>query len=88
MSLFQVNENCCANATADRAAFLVDAEAYFDAFARTAERARRSILILAWDFDSRVPLTIGPDGKAGPTIGEFLNRLCEKNKDLRIRVLD
>jgi len=88
MSLFRVDENCCATAVADRAAFLVDAQAYFDTFARAAERARRSLLILAWDFDSRAALTMGPDGQTGTTLGEFLNRLCEKNKDLRIRVLD
>jgi phosphatidylserine/phosphatidylglycerophosphate/cardiolipin synthase-like enzyme len=46
-------ENCCAAATAKRVGFLVDGEEYFAAFMRAAERAERSILILAWDFDSR-----------------------------------
>ena len=88
MSLFRIDENCCASAIADRAAFIVDAQAYFDAFARAAERAQRSILILAWDFDSRASLRPTPDGEPGITVGEFLNRLCDQNKDLRIRVLD
>ena len=88
MSLFRVDENCCATAIANRAAFLVDAQAYFDAFARAAERAQRSILVLAWDFDSRAALRIASDGQPGLTLGEFLNRLCDENKELRIRVLD
>ena len=87
MSLFRIDENCCASAVADRAAFLVDAQAYFDAFARAAERAQRSLLILAWDFDSRASLTVAAEGHPGITIGEFLNRLCDRNKALRIRVL-
>jgi len=88
MSLFRVEENCCAIARADRVAFIVDAQAYFEAFARSAERALRSILILAWDFDSRTPLWVDPDGRPGSTLGDFLNRLAEKRSDLRIRVLD
>ncbi len=48
--------NCWRRAKADRMAFLVDAAAYFEAFASSAERAQRSILILGWDFDSRVEL--------------------------------
>jgi phosphatidylserine/phosphatidylglycerophosphate/cardiolipin synthase-like enzyme/uncharacterized membrane protein YdjX (TVP38/TMEM64 family) len=87
MSLFRLDENCCASAVADRAAFLVDAQAYFDAFARAAGRGRRSILILAWDFDSRAALSPRWDGQPGATVGQFLNRLCDENKDLRIRVL-
>jgi phosphatidylserine/phosphatidylglycerophosphate/cardiolipin synthase-like enzyme len=88
MSLFRVEENCCAIARADRVAFIVDAQAYFEAFARSAERALRSILILAWDFDSRTPLWVDPDGRPGSTLGDFLNRLAEKRSELRIRVLD
>jgi phosphatidylserine/phosphatidylglycerophosphate/cardiolipin synthase-like enzyme/uncharacterized membrane protein YdjX (TVP38/TMEM64 family) len=88
MSLFRVEENCCAMARADRVAFLVDAQAYFEAFARAAERAERSILVLAWDFDSRTPLFVDSDGRPGVTLGEFLNGLVAKQSALRIRVLD
>ena len=38
--------NCWRIAHADRAAFLIDGDAYFNAFRDAAARARRSILIL------------------------------------------
>jgi phosphatidylserine/phosphatidylglycerophosphate/cardiolipin synthase-like enzyme/uncharacterized membrane protein YdjX (TVP38/TMEM64 family) len=86
--LFEVGRNCEALAHASRAAFLVDGEAYFSAFMRAAERAERSILILAWDFDSRTGLSYGEDGKAQVTMGDFLNGLARKRRRLTIRILD
>jgi len=87
-TLFRPGQNCCAVARAPRVSFLVDAEAYFDAFARAAERAQRSITILAWDFDSRTVLRYDADGKPVETLGHFLNRLCERNRRLHVRILD
>ncbi len=86
--IFKPGENCCALAHADRFAMLVDGEVYFDAFARAAERAERSILILAWDFDSRTPLRYAEDGTPQLLIGEFLNDLARRKRNLRVRILD
>ncbi len=86
-SLFRPGQNCVAVAQAGRTAFVIDAEDYFKAFMQAAERAERSILILAWDFDSRTPLcNDGPEECV--TLGDFLNGLAKKNRDLRIRILD
>lgn len=87
-SLFRPGQNCCAVAGAGRASFLVDGEAYFDAFLRAAERAERSILILAWDFDSRTVLRYDAQDRPVETMGEFLNRLCQRRPALRVRILD
>ena len=87
-SLFRPGENCCAVVRAPRASFLVDGEAYFDAFVRACERAERSIIILGWDFDSRMVLRYNDDGTPRETLGAFLNRLCERNRRLRIYILD
>src|SRR5687768_6254657 len=87
-SLFRKGQNSCAVTRTARASFLVDGEAYFDAFMRAAERAERSILILAWDFDSRTVLRYDEAGKPVVTMGEFLNGLCAKKPRLRIRILD
>jgi hypothetical protein len=38
--------------------FVVDADGYFRLFRRAAERAERSIVILAWDFNSRTVLEV------------------------------
>ena len=87
-TLFRPGENCCAVAHAARATMLVDGEEYFDAFVRAAERAERSILILAWDFDSRMTLRYDKDNRPLETLGDFLNRLCREKPRLRIRILD
>jgi phosphatidylserine/phosphatidylglycerophosphate/cardiolipin synthase-like enzyme len=81
--LLREGRNCCAVATADRAAVVVDAAAYFEAFRRAAEAAQRSILIMAWDFNSRTPLN--GDGLA---VGDFLNGLARRRPELHIRILD
>jgi phosphatidylserine/phosphatidylglycerophosphate/cardiolipin synthase-like enzyme/uncharacterized membrane protein YdjX (TVP38/TMEM64 family) len=86
--IFDVGRNCEAVAHAARAAFLVDGEAYFTAFMRAAERAERSILILAWDFDSRAALAFDDDGRALVTMGDFLNGLARRRRRLRVRILD
>jgi len=87
-SLFRPTQNCCAAAHADRAAMLVDGVEYFEAFVQFARRAERSILILAWDFDSRMVLRYAEDGSPCETLGEFLNGLCAAKPKLRIDILD
>src|SRR5436309_1961484 len=86
-SIFKPGKNCAEVAQASRVALLVDAQAYFATFARAAENAQRSILILGWDFDSRVVLEPDAQGK-GTTLGDFLNGLARRNRKLRIRILD
>jgi phospholipase D1/2 len=86
-TLFKTGENCCAVKRSGRIALLVDAERYFEAFMRAAERAERSIVVLAWDFDSRTPLRVGPDG-ARVALGDFLNDLARRRRRLQVRVLD
>lgn len=87
-TLFRPGENCCAAVRAPRVGFLIDGEAYFDAFVRACERAERLIVILAWDFDSRTVLRYDSQGRPLETLGPFLNKLCERNRKLRVRILD
>ena len=87
-TLFRPGENCCAVAHADRAAFVVDGADYFTAFMAAAERAQRSIIVLAWDFDSRTGLAFGDDNRVRTTLGEFLNGLARRRRTLQIHVLD
>jgi phosphatidylserine/phosphatidylglycerophosphate/cardiolipin synthase-like enzyme/uncharacterized membrane protein YdjX (TVP38/TMEM64 family) len=87
-SLFVPGENCCAVAHADRVAFLVDAEAYFRAFVEAAERAERSIIVLAWDFDSQTTLCFDDRDACTHRLGDFLNALCRRRKGLHVNVLD
>ncbi|MCC6533009.1 MAG: VTT domain-containing protein [Burkholderiales bacterium] len=84
--LFAPGRNCAHVAHAGRAAPLIDAESYFRSFARAAEHAQESIIILAWDFDSRTPLDF--DGATPHVLlGDFLNDLVRRRRRLRIYVL-
>ncbi len=88
--LLRPGQNCQAVARASRAAFLVDAQAYFKAFARAALRARHSITILAWDFNSQTRLHFDPVGPQDPPplLGEFLNYLVHRRHSLHVNVLN
>jgi phospholipase D1/2 len=75
---------------AERAAVLVDGAAYFAAVRAAFLRARRSILIVGWDIDSRTQL-IGEI--AHPTDGypsafaDFLSELVKERPDLHVDLL-
>lgn len=71
-------------AEAPRAAFLVDACAYFGAFAEAIEKAEQSVLIIGWDIDSRIQLD---PLNGGVKLYELMNKCVEKRPDLQIHVL-
>jgi phospholipase D1/2 len=80
--------NCWRIERAERVAFLVDGEDYFGAVRAALRRARRSILILGWDIDSRMRLV--PDGANDglpEPLGEFLNAVVAGQPDLHGYVL-
>jgi phosphatidylserine/phosphatidylglycerophosphate/cardiolipin synthase-like enzyme/uncharacterized membrane protein YdjX (TVP38/TMEM64 family) len=80
--------NCWCTARASRAAFLIDASAYFAAFAQAVENARRSIFILGWDIHSRTRLRPDrPPGRYPDALGPFLDALVHERRDLRVYIL-
>src|SRR5438105_14787650 len=87
-TLFRPGDNCAVVTHASRAAFVVDGEQYFEAFVRAAQMAERSLLVIAWDFDSRMALRLDERGEPLLRLGDFLNRLARSKPRLRIRVLD
>ncbi len=75
-----------------RAGIIIDARDYYRAFYELAKQARRSILLLGWQFDSDVPLVRGKDVPPGvdPEAVEllpFLDGLCAANPALEVRML-
>ena len=48
--------NCWRIEHSDRLAFLIDGAAYFAAVRSAIAQAKRSVFILAWDFDSHIQL--------------------------------
>lgn len=87
-SIFQPGRNCWRQERAERASFLIDGDAYFHAFREAAKGAREAIVILGWDFDSRIRMLVGrePDGYPD-RLGEFLHRLLIRRRTLHIYVL-
>ncbi len=86
MNILVEGKNCWRQVHANRVAFLIDAAAYFDAFAKAAMQARKSILIVGWDFNSRTRLWCG-DAAPPVLLGDFLDELVRRRRGLRIRIL-
>lgn len=89
MTVFRPGNTCWRTAHADRAAFLIDNEAYFTAVFDAFHKARRSISILGWGFDPRTRMF--PDGYDGPDdpdeVGRILVELACSRPELDVRLL-
>ncbi len=86
--LFVDGETCWRRERAPRVSFLIDAAAYFSAFKAAALRARRSIIIVGWDVDSRVRLEPDRDDVPAPDqLGDFLDHLVANRPGLHVHVL-
>lgn len=77
-------------ARAGRARLLVDASNYYGALREALKRARRRILIVGWDIDSRTPLAADPSDTGDDLpleLGPFLAALAERRPGIEIRLL-
>jgi phosphatidylserine/phosphatidylglycerophosphate/cardiolipin synthase-like enzyme len=83
--ILRPGSNCWKTASSDRIAFLVDGKRYFDALAAAMEQAERRIIIVGWDFDSRIRLQ--PDRRPAVTLGDFLRNLVDSKPTLSIYIL-
>ncbi|HEX2801570.1 MAG TPA: phospholipase, partial [Phenylobacterium sp.] len=88
-SVLRPGETVWRTAKADRAAFLIDNEAYFSAVFDAINNARRSILLLGWGFDPRTRLfPDGFDGTDDPDeVGRILVELACARPELDVRLL-
>jgi len=89
-ALLVPGRNCWRVERADRLAILIDGDAYFAAVRRAMIRARRRIVIAAWDIHSRVALVRGPgqpDDGLPATLGDLLTALLERNPNLEVHIL-
>ena len=79
---------CWKTAKADRAALLIDMEAYFDAAMDAMSRAKHSVHLLNWAFEANTLFHPEPGG-GGPDSDRFGNFLIAlaKNPNLDVRVL-
>jgi phospholipase D1/2 len=71
---------------------LIDGQDYYRAFYEAASRAKRSILMLGWQFDSDVQLVRGRELPPGADPKEYellplLDRLCRERPELEVKML-
>src|SRR5687768_13214628 len=80
--------NCWRIERAGRLAVIVDAADYFAAVKSSIMQATRRVLLIGWDFDTRIRLdpdrrkTDGPD-----KLGKFLNWIVAERPELEVFVL-
>jgi phosphatidylserine/phosphatidylglycerophosphate/cardiolipin synthase-like enzyme len=81
-------------ARASRAHVVIDAADYFSLMQDALHKARQRVMLIGWDFDTRVRLGEGrrwwnkPDRKIRPArLGAFVVWLCNRTKGLEVRVL-
>src|SRR5688500_7713902 len=83
--ILKEGRNCWRIASAKRAAVLIDAADYYAALEKALRKARRSIIIVGWDFDAGIKLR--PNDPGCSKLGDFLRSLVEQRPELHIRVL-
>ena len=80
-AILRPGDTCWKTAQAERAAFLIDAAAYFSALASSVRKARYAVYIAGWDFDSRICL------QQSVRLGDLLNETAGRNPGLRTYIL-
>jgi phosphatidylserine/phosphatidylglycerophosphate/cardiolipin synthase-like enzyme len=86
--LLEPGVTCWRLASASRAALLIDAASYTEAMAASIRRARRSILLLGWDFDPRVPLAPSAAVEREPErFCDLLDAAVSENPELFVHIL-
>lgn len=86
--ILEPGKSCWCRETAERVAFLVDGQAIFAAFEAVALQAKKSLLIVGWDIDTRVVMKRSQKRQSSDaTLGAFLESLAEARKELAIHLL-
>ncbi len=88
VEVLRPGDTCWRIERADRVALIVDAADYFRAAQAAMLKAQHSILMIGWDFDTRIDLDPTRDGGGHPTgLGAFLTWLVEAKPELHVHIL-
>lgn len=79
--------NCWRVEHAARASLIVDAADYFRLARQAMLRAEKQILLIGWDFDTRICLDFEADDGAPVELGAFLSWLPKNRPGLQIHIL-
>lgn len=77
-------------AISERTAVIVDGADYFNVLRDALAKARRSIIILGWEINTRTPLSFGDGAQAKKEdyLGQILGSLVDARSDLVIHILN
>lgn len=78
--------NCWRIEACTSASVVVDAAEYYHLVRESMEAARECILVIGWDFDTRIPLEPGERG-SGETLGSLFLSLARRKPGRRIAIL-
>ncbi len=85
--MLETGRNCWRIAKADRAAVVIDAANYFALARQAMLRAKSQILLIGWDFDTRICLDYDAKDGAPNELGKFLTWLPKHRPGLQIHIL-
>ncbi|WP_104016969.1 phospholipase D-like domain-containing protein [Roseovarius nitratireducens] len=86
--LLRAGDTCWRVEKADRLAVIVDAADYFTMLREVMQNARHSVIMIGWEFDTRITLDPREDADGVPNrLGRFLSWLVRRRPDLNIYLL-
>lgn len=87
--LFDPGRNCWQVASANRMAVIIDAADYFVHLRTAMLAARERILMIGWDFDTRIPLLRSEGGPDDPptSLGALVLWIAENHRDVQTKIL-
>lgn len=87
LSILKPGDTCWRIERATRASVVVDAADYFRLARKAMLRAEKQILLIGWDFDTRICLDFEADDEAPVELGAFLGWLPKNRPGLQIHIL-
>ena len=87
--ILRPGDTCWRIERADRLSVIVDAADYFATFRSIAQKARHSLLLIGWEFDTRIDLDrLDGDSEVPNRLGRFLSWLVRNRPELQIHMLE
>ncbi len=85
-ALLKPGRNCWRIEEAPRAALIIDAAEYFHHVRKAMLKAEKQILLIGWDFDTRITLDQADD-EAPASLGSFVSWLARHRPEISIHIL-
>jgi phosphatidylserine/phosphatidylglycerophosphate/cardiolipin synthase-like enzyme len=85
--MLEPGRNCWRIERAGRSSLIVDADDYFRLARKAMLKAKKQIIMIGWDFDTRIPLDTNEGDEAPTELGSFISWLPKKTPELQIYIL-